>query len=106
MLGSVQQAPVLLRAAAAEKTPRMSVRGSHFRTHRSSYRRGIYRAVTLCKAASTAEEVDVVVVGAGVAGLCCARRLQEKGIKCKLLESSDSPAGRVKTDVHQVGHLY
>ena len=39
-----------------------------------------------------------VIVGAGVAGLCCARRLQEKGIPCLLLEASDEPGGRVRTD--------
>jgi phytoene dehydrogenase-like protein len=39
-----------------------------------------------------------VIVGAGVAGLCCALRLQEKGIPCLLLEASDEPGGRVRTD--------
>ena len=39
-----------------------------------------------------------VIVGAGMAGLCCALRLQEKGIPCLLLEASDEPGGRVRTD--------
>lgn len=39
-----------------------------------------------------------VIVGAGVAGLCCALRFQEKGIPCLILEASDGPGGRVRTD--------
>lgn len=39
-----------------------------------------------------------VIVGAGMSGLCCALRLQEKGIPCLLLEASDEPGGRVRTD--------
>ncbi|MEO6195974.1 MAG: NAD(P)/FAD-dependent oxidoreductase [Thermoanaerobaculia bacterium] len=41
---------------------------------------------------------QVVIIGAGVAGLCCALRLQEKGIPCLILEASDAPGGRVRTD--------
>ncbi|HEX4965902.1 MAG TPA: NAD(P)/FAD-dependent oxidoreductase [Thermoanaerobaculia bacterium] len=43
-------------------------------------------------------EAKVVVVGAGMAGLCCALRLQEKKIPCVVLEASDAPGGRVRTD--------
>ena len=41
---------------------------------------------------------DVIIVGAGLAGLCCARRLQEKGISFQILEASDGIGGRVRTD--------
>src|SRR5947199_210006 len=41
---------------------------------------------------------QVVVIGGGVAGLCCALRLQEKGIPCVILEAADAPGGRVRTD--------
>ena len=41
---------------------------------------------------------DVIIVGAGVAGLCCARHLHERGVECLLLESSDAVGGRVRTD--------
>src|ERR1700710_1013977 len=41
---------------------------------------------------------QVVIIGAGVAGLCCALRLQEKGIPCVILEASDAPGGRGRTD--------
>jgi phytoene dehydrogenase-like protein len=42
---------------------------------------------------------DVVIIGAGLAGLCCARRLQEKGISFQILEASDGIGGRVRTDL-------
>jgi phytoene dehydrogenase-like protein len=40
----------------------------------------------------------VVVVGAGMAGLCCALKLQEQGIPCTVLEASDAVGGRIRTD--------
>ncbi|MFL6192526.1 MAG: NAD(P)/FAD-dependent oxidoreductase [Thermoanaerobaculia bacterium] len=40
----------------------------------------------------------VVIVGAGMSGLCCALRLQEKGIPFTILEASDGVGGRVRTD--------
>jgi phytoene dehydrogenase-like protein len=44
-------------------------------------------------------EVDVVVVGAGLAGLTCARRLAEAGRDVMVLEASDAVGGRVRTDL-------
>ncbi len=41
---------------------------------------------------------DVLIVGAGLAGLCCARTLHEKGISFQILEASDGIGGRVRTD--------
>ena len=40
----------------------------------------------------------VVVVGAGLAGLACARRLTEAGRAVRVLEASDGVGGRVRTD--------
>ncbi|MGE5229068.1 MAG: FAD-dependent oxidoreductase, partial [Deltaproteobacteria bacterium] len=42
---------------------------------------------------------DVVVVGAGLSGLCCARELHAAGLDVLVLERSDVPGGRVRTDV-------
>ncbi|MEQ8841947.1 MAG: NAD(P)/FAD-dependent oxidoreductase [Acidimicrobiales bacterium] len=41
---------------------------------------------------------DVVVVGAGLAGLAAAVRLRERGHEPLVLERSDGPGGRVRTD--------
>jgi phytoene dehydrogenase-like protein len=42
---------------------------------------------------------DVVIVGAGLAGLCCGRRLAECGVPFRILEASDGVGGRVRTDL-------
>ncbi|GGT10450.1 FAD-dependent oxidoreductase [Streptomyces chromofuscus] len=42
---------------------------------------------------------DVVVVGAGAAGLACARDLLAAGLRVRLLEAGDRPGGRMRTDV-------
>lgn len=40
----------------------------------------------------------VLIIGAGVAGLCCARVLRDAGIDCLVLEASDDVGGRIRTD--------
>ena len=49
--------------------------------------------------ATAIAEPDVVVVGAGLAGLCCARRLTQTRTPFLLLEASDAVGGRVRTDL-------
>lgn len=44
------------------------------------------------------EQPDVVVVGAGLAGLACARALTAAGRQVVLLEAGDAVGGRVRTD--------
>lgn len=41
---------------------------------------------------------DVLVVGAGLAGLACAIRLVDAGLDVQVLEGSDAVGGRVRTD--------
>jgi phytoene dehydrogenase-like protein len=41
---------------------------------------------------------DVVIVGAGLAGLTCARALQAKGADCVVLEAAEAVGGRVRTE--------
>jgi phytoene dehydrogenase-like protein len=42
---------------------------------------------------------DVVIIGAGLAGLSCALSLEAAGLSVTLLEASDAPGGRVRTDL-------
>ncbi len=41
---------------------------------------------------------DVLIVGGGLAGLCCGRELARRGISFQILEASDGVGGRVRTD--------
>ena len=43
--------------------------------------------------------MDVVIVGAGMAGLYCARLLEHSGLTVQVLEAEDAPGGRVRTDM-------
>lgn len=40
----------------------------------------------------------VIIIGAGLAGLACARHLSQAGLACTLLDASDAAGGRVRTD--------
>ncbi len=52
----------------------------------------------------THNDIPVIIVGGGIAGLACARRLHNQGIPVRLLEASDSVGGRIQTD-RQDGYL-
>ncbi len=40
----------------------------------------------------------ILIIGAGLAGLCCARHLTDHGVECLILEASDGVGGRMRTD--------
>jgi len=42
--------------------------------------------------------MEILIIGAGLAGLCCARTLHQAGIPVQILEASDGVGGRVRTD--------
>jgi phytoene dehydrogenase-like protein len=42
---------------------------------------------------------DVVIVGAGLAGLACGKTLQQNNLSFIILEADDRPGGRIKTDL-------
>jgi len=44
-------------------------------------------------------DAEVIVVGAGVAGLACAVRLHEAGVRVRVVEASDGVGGRIRSDV-------
>jgi phytoene dehydrogenase-like protein len=44
------------------------------------------------------DDSDVLVVGAGLAGLACARTLEHAGLEVSVLERSDAVGGRVRTE--------
>ncbi len=46
----------------------------------------------------------IVIIGAGLAGLTCAKILAERGQKVVVLEASDAVGGRVRTDVTDDGY--
>ncbi|MSZ14894.1 MAG: FAD-dependent oxidoreductase, partial [Actinobacteria bacterium] len=41
---------------------------------------------------------DVIIVGAGLAGLACARTLTAAGVGVQVIEASDDVGGRVRSD--------
>lgn len=44
-------------------------------------------------------DADVVIIGAGMAGLAAARELTRSGRTCVVLEAADGPGGRVRSDL-------
>ena len=50
-------------------------------------------------APSAGDLFDVVIVGAGLAGLASARRFVAAGQRVRLIEAEDAPGGRIRTDL-------
>ncbi|MEZ4602700.1 MAG: FAD-dependent oxidoreductase [Desulfobacterales bacterium] len=48
--------------------------------------------------------IDAIIIGAGVAGLSCARKLHQNGLNVFVVEGGDAIGGRIRTD-HWDGFL-
>lgn len=46
----------------------------------------------------------IIIIGAGLAGLTCAKQLVEAGRKVLVLEAADQVGGRLRTDYHEDGY--
>jgi monoamine oxidase len=55
-------------------------------------------AATFAGRARSQARPDVIVVGAGLAGLSAALTLQDAGARVLVLEAQDRPAGRLRTE--------
>jgi len=44
---------------------------------------------------------DVLIIGAGLAGLSCGRHLADSGISVQIIDAADGIGGRVRTDEHE-----
>jgi phytoene dehydrogenase-like protein len=68
---------------------------------RQALRSAVGRSVGLClrRVGEMTVVPDVLVVGAGVAGLACAADLCAAGLSVRVLEAGDEPGGRMRTDV-------
>ncbi|MFN7882905.1 MAG: FAD-dependent oxidoreductase, partial [bacterium] len=52
----------------------------------------------------SAEAPDVLIIGAGVAGIAAARALRSRGLSCLVLEAKDRIGGRAYTDATGFDH--
>ncbi|KAL4425251.1 hypothetical protein ABPG75_009267 [Micractinium tetrahymenae] len=89
----VQRASPACATARPPRRPFAAAAAQQIQRSRSSRQRS-----AIVRAAGTADQPDVVVVGAGVAGLNAAAKLHEAGVPVLLVEASDGVGGRVRTD--------
>ena len=53
----------------------------------------------MADSAELPNSVDVIVVGAGLAGLVAAHEIQRRGLSVVVLEAQDAVGGRVRTEI-------
>ena len=51
---------------------------------------------------ATQKKYDAIIVGAGLAGIACALRLNKKGLRVLVLEKNDKPGGKL-SELHSQG---
>ena len=56
--------------------------------------------------AGTVTDTDVIIIGAGVAGISAARRLKAAGVRTIIFEARDRIGGRVLTDTQTLGRAF
>ena len=84
--------------ATARLTSGLSLLSKRIRSQ-CMHRRQSRRVHVITLAAHNGGSTDqALVIGAGVAGLSCGLRLHKAGIPFTILESSDGPGGRVRSD--------
>ena len=88
----------LLRRGAGQKGNEAHPSSGPAASHRAG---GVYNArpSSVERSCLSVSHGGVVVVGAGLAGLACARALVAAGVGVQVLEASDRAGGRVRTDL-------
>jgi phytoene dehydrogenase-like protein len=71
------------------------------RSSAETFNRRGHRLLVCAISSVSTEDLDVVVVGAGVAGLHCAGTLHRAGAKVAVIEASDGVGGRVRSDKYE-----
>jgi len=92
--------PALPRTGLAHAVPRVAAIGRARVSAPVSTNKARFNGVldSRCSAELWRAEENVVIVGAGVAGMACALELKERGIPFTILEAAPEPGGRVRTD--------
>src|ERR1700733_9174944 len=59
---------------------------------------GLFVPMGNFRASERAQGQEILILGAGIAGLTAARRLADNGCRVRILEGRDRPGGRIFTD--------
>ena len=97
----LQSSARMMTTTTTTTTGRRLVASPEHDRHRRYRRRANARPRRHLRATTARDEedpVEVVIVGAGIAGLTCASELQKRGVSFALVEAEDDYGGRVRTD--------